>query len=133
MNGGNAAPTMRFRPLCIDYHSRAQEIVATKRDVQARRTALRTLPNPSSPSNNRQNYYSQSDDDVDDLHIDGGVSHGKGGVSGENVVCGSGGNDENDCRSANQQSDARADHDGNTSDQAMEQQVRSSFFYLSDF
>mmetsp|Transcript_44019 Transcript_44019/g.79003 ORF Transcript_44019/g.79003 Transcript_44019/m.79003 type:complete len:399 (+) Transcript_44019:73-1269(+) len=38
---------MKFRPLCIDYHARAQEIVATERDSHARRTALRTLPNPS--------------------------------------------------------------------------------------
>ena len=40
---------MKFRPLCIDYHSRAQEIVAAEREVLARRMALRLLPpNPSS-------------------------------------------------------------------------------------
>ena len=38
---------MKFRPLCIDYHAREQEIVATERDTHARRTALRTLPDPS--------------------------------------------------------------------------------------
>jgi hypothetical protein len=40
---------MKFRPLCIDYHLRAQEIIATERDIRARRAALRSLPNPSPP------------------------------------------------------------------------------------
>ncbi len=120
---------MRFRPLCIDYHSRAQEIVATERDIHARRTALRTLPNPSPPSNNRQNYYSQSDEEDDgvDSHGDGELDNGMARMKGENDGGDGGINDENDCRSANQQSDVRANHDG-SSDCLMrsnEQQVRS--------
>ena len=39
---------MRFRPLCVDYHARAQEIIATDRDIHARRMAALLLPNPSS-------------------------------------------------------------------------------------
>jgi len=38
----------RFRPLCVDYHSRAQEIIATDRDIHTRRMAALLLPNPSS-------------------------------------------------------------------------------------
>lgn len=56
---------MKFRPLCIDYHSRAQEIVATERDIHARRMALRSLPNPSSPCDrHRRRPNSQSEDGI---------------------------------------------------------------------
>ncbi|KAL9189704.1 hypothetical protein ACHAXT_009379 [Thalassiosira profunda] len=45
---------MRFRPLCIDYHARAQEIAALERDARARRAALAVLPLPHpSPTRNR--------------------------------------------------------------------------------
>ena len=37
---------MKFRPLCVDYHARAQEILSTERDIRARRAALCVLPNP---------------------------------------------------------------------------------------
>lgn len=47
-----ACLTMKFRPLCIDYHSRAQEVVATEREIRARRMALQTLRVP--PASNRQ-------------------------------------------------------------------------------
>lgn len=51
---------MKFRPLCVDYHARAQEIVATERAIHARRTALRTLPNPSPPCNRNRRRPSDS-------------------------------------------------------------------------
>jgi hypothetical protein len=34
---------MRFRPLCIDYHARAQEIIITERDYNSRRAAQSLL------------------------------------------------------------------------------------------
>jgi hypothetical protein len=46
--------TMKFRPLSVDYHSRAQEIVAAERDIHARRMAPRSLPNPSPPCDRRR-------------------------------------------------------------------------------
>ena len=37
---------MIFRPLCIDYRSRAQEVCAVERDAHARRAARSLLPHP---------------------------------------------------------------------------------------
>jgi hypothetical protein len=56
---------MKFRPLCIDYHSRAQEIIAAERDIHARLMALRSLPNPSPPCDRRRRsrQKSQSEDE----------------------------------------------------------------------
>lgn len=47
---------MKFRPLCIDYHSRAQEIVNNERDSHARLAALSILPNPI-----RSRYHANAD------------------------------------------------------------------------
>jgi len=57
---------MKFRPLCVDYHSRAQEIVAAELDIHARRMALRSLPNPSPPCDRRRRrcQNSQSEDGI---------------------------------------------------------------------
>ena len=57
---------MKFRPICIDYHSRAEEIVAAERDIHARRMALRSLPNPSPPCDRRRRHRktSQSEDGI---------------------------------------------------------------------
>ena len=55
---------MKFRPLCIDYHSRAREIVATKREILAHRIALRSLPNLSSTPCDRRRGTSQSEDSI---------------------------------------------------------------------
>ena len=38
---------MIFRPLCIDYHSRAQEIVIAAEESSNNNNALRLLPTPS--------------------------------------------------------------------------------------
>ncbi|KAL3822599.1 hypothetical protein ACHAXA_006384, partial [Cyclostephanos tholiformis] len=60
----NSTKTMKFRPLCIDYHSRAREIVATKREILAHRIALRSLPNLSSTPCDRRRGTSQSEDSI---------------------------------------------------------------------
>ena len=38
---------MIFRPLCIDYHSRAQEIVIAAEELSNNNNALRLLPTPN--------------------------------------------------------------------------------------
>jgi hypothetical protein len=58
--------TMKFRPLSIDYHFRAQEIIATERDIRARRATLRTLPNPSPPCNHSRCRHRHWNGDPDD-------------------------------------------------------------------
>ncbi len=39
---------MKFRPLCIDHHLRAQEFLLAKRDAEIRKAALLTLPQRTS-------------------------------------------------------------------------------------
>jgi hypothetical protein len=66
---------MRFRPLCVDYHARAQEIIATDRDIHARRMAALLLPNPSSlPCDSHPPSYSQNSTSNDGI---GGLDDGR--------------------------------------------------------
>ena len=46
------AVTMRFRPLCIDYHARAQDAIAAEREAIVHRA--RMLANPSPPKSRRE-------------------------------------------------------------------------------
>lgn len=64
---------MRFRPLCVDYHSRAQEIIATDRDIHTRRMAALLLPNPSPLPCDSHPSYSQNSlsNDGDGIGLDG--------------------------------------------------------------
>ena len=65
---------MRFRPLCVDYHARAQEIIATDHDIHTRRMAALLLPNPSSLPCDSHPSYSQnslSNDGDDGIGLDG--------------------------------------------------------------
>lgn len=93
---------MIFRPLCIDYHSRAQEIVAL--EAVSRRSALRMLlpnnnNNENNPSSNRTLMEQErhcGDNGVDclekivDSYDDGSgnssESAGGGGIEDENVL-----------------------------------------------
>jgi hypothetical protein len=95
---------MKIRPLCIDYHLRAQEILATERDIRARRAALRSLPNPSPPQHRQQCHHRHWHSDAD---ADGGILRPSSGDASSNddenefrstssdvVTTGEGGNDE---------------------------------------
>jgi hypothetical protein len=63
---------MRFRPLCVDYHARAQEIIATDRDIHTRRMAALLLPNPSSlPCASHPFYPNSTSDDGDGIGLYG--------------------------------------------------------------
>lgn len=64
----------RFRPLCVDYHARAQEIIATDRDIRTRRMAALLLPYPSSlPCDSHPPSHSQNStsNDGDGIGLDG--------------------------------------------------------------
>ncbi len=54
---------MKFRPLCIDYYLRAQEILAIDCDIRARRASLRSLPNPSPPPKRRRRHWPTDPED----------------------------------------------------------------------
>jgi hypothetical protein len=95
---------MKIRPLCIDYHLRAQEIIATERDICARRAALRSLPNPSPPQHRQQCRHRHWNSDAD---ADGVILRPSSGDASTNddenefrstsrdvVTTGEGGNDE---------------------------------------
>lgn len=56
---------MRFRPLCIDYHARAQEISITERDYNSRQAAESLLSHRHSELSPRH----QDDDDVDESFV----------------------------------------------------------------
>lgn len=72
---------MRFRPLCVDYHSRAQEIIATDRDIHARRMAALLLPYPSSlpcdghPSYSQNSTSNDGDDGIGDGRCDSYINN----------------------------------------------------------
>eukprot|EP00984_Skeletonema_dohrnii_P015221 scaffold6532_cov106-Skeletonema_dohrnii-CCMP3373.AAC.3 len=55
---------MKFRPLCIDYHARAQEIIITERDYNSRRAAQSLLSHRPSELSPRHH-----DDDTDDQSL----------------------------------------------------------------
>lgn len=92
---------MRFRPLAINYHSRAQEIVAAERDIHARRALGQLLHNePQSSSDYLLDGDSHADDAVDNAIASGRdeecgsvVYHRDGKENCENGMLGSVSND----------------------------------------
>ena len=76
---------MIFRPLCIDYHSRAQEIVIAAEESSNNNNALRLLPSP--PNFKERNLYDgleKEDDDTNGDQKKGRSTDGSGGVVDEN-------------------------------------------------
>ena len=121
---------MIFRPLCIDYHSRAQEIVAL--EAVSRRSALRMLP----PNNNNKNNPSSNctlmeqerhcgDNGVDcleknvDSYDDGSDNSSDGGGGG-------GIEDENALRQANNNNNTSNNNNNNNSDGKETTKARTS-------
>jgi hypothetical protein len=61
---------MIFRPLCIDYQSRAQEIILSERDAQARQAAASLLPHRSMARHNRKDALESNRDGERSLSVD---------------------------------------------------------------
>jgi len=60
---------MIFRPLCIDYHSRAHEIVIAAEESSSNNNALRLLPTP--PNFEERNLYVELEKENDDTNNNG--------------------------------------------------------------